>query len=132
MGAFSLRGARRCPPLHQRSLNTPPNPSPPFKTPYAAQVDLFHIQCADLGPLTELRIGHDGAGFSSDWHLDNVAIVNTTTNEGAVFSHHNWLNQKKGTSVSLKPDVEVPPDALGPPCDFYITIYTSNLKCARV
>jgi lipoxygenase homology domain-containing protein 1 len=33
---------------------------------------VFGVECADLGNLTKIRIGHDGAGFGSGWFLDKV------------------------------------------------------------
>jgi hypothetical protein len=31
------------------------------------QTDTFGFECVELGPLSKIRIGHDAAGFGSDW-----------------------------------------------------------------
>ncbi|CAK8676643.1 unnamed protein product [Clavelina lepadiformis] len=37
-------------------------------------VDKFKIEAKDVGPITKIRIGHDGKGFGSGWFLDSVKI----------------------------------------------------------
>jgi len=38
------------------------------------RVDEFELHCIDLGELTKVRIGHDGKGPGSGWHLDKVVV----------------------------------------------------------
>lgn len=40
----------------------------------SGQVDKFKLEAADVGPLQKIRIGHDGAGLQSGWHLDKVLV----------------------------------------------------------
>jgi hypothetical protein len=37
--------------------------------------DVFGVESADLGNLTKIRIGHDGAGLGSGWFLDKVYLI---------------------------------------------------------
>ncbi|KAK7479806.1 hypothetical protein BaRGS_00028986, partial [Batillaria attramentaria] len=37
-------------------------------------IDKFKVEAADVGRLQKIRIGHDGAGMFSGWHLDKVLI----------------------------------------------------------
>ena len=37
-----------------------------------AAIDVFHFTCKDVGQMQMLRIGHNNAGASPDWHLDKV------------------------------------------------------------
>ncbi|RDD42008.1 Lipoxygenase homology domain-containing protein 1 [Trichoplax sp. H2] len=38
------------------------------------QVDVFKVECEDVGKLRKLRIGHDSAGMGSAWFLDKVYV----------------------------------------------------------
>ena len=53
---------------------------------------MFGVECADLGNLTKLRIGHDGSGFGSGWFLDKVYITNPLTEQQWVFLCGRWLD----------------------------------------
>ena len=37
-----------------------------------AQADVFRVECADLGELTHLTIGHDNTRIGAGWFLDEV------------------------------------------------------------
>uniref|UniRef100_H2ZAW7 PLAT domain-containing protein n=1 Tax=Ciona savignyi TaxID=51511 RepID=H2ZAW7_CIOSA len=37
-------------------------------------IDKFKIEAPDIGPITKIRIGHDGRGVGSGWFLDSVKI----------------------------------------------------------
>ncbi|PIK54821.1 putative lipoxygenase-likey domain-containing protein 1-like [Apostichopus japonicus] len=39
-----------------------------------AAVEKFKIEGEDVGPLSKIRIGHDGAGRFAGWHLDRVLV----------------------------------------------------------
>jgi hypothetical protein len=36
------------------------------------RTDIFDVVAVDVGPLTKMRIGHDGANAMSGWFLDKV------------------------------------------------------------
>ena len=44
-----------------------------------------------FGKLTKIRIGHDGSGLGSAWHLNKVEVMNQTTGETSVFACNRWL-----------------------------------------
>ena len=37
-------------------------------------VDIFRMDIDDVGPLTKLRIGHNGKGSRPQWFLDKVSF----------------------------------------------------------
>jgi hypothetical protein len=96
-------------------------------------VDTFQLQCADLGKLSSLKIGHNNRGLSSDWHLAKVEVVNTATGEAAVFPHRDWLNKAKGLSVLLNPDVDGDGQgdvqAAGAKVEYVVSVVTTDTKC---
>ena len=54
---------------------------------------MFGVECADLGTLTKIRIGHDGAGIGSGWFLDKVYVTNPLTEQQSVFLCGRWLDK---------------------------------------
>ena len=68
------------------------------------QTDTFFFEAPDVGELQSLRIGHNGAGPGSAWHLASVTVTNLGSGQGAVFPHHGWLDAVVGESVLLYPD----------------------------
>ena len=43
---------------------------------------VFDFDAPDVGPLTHLRVGHDGSGDSPAWHLDRVELRVTPVSAG--------------------------------------------------
>lgn len=55
---------------------------------------VFELSTQDVGKLTHIDIGHDGKGWGSGWHLDNVIVINKDTGVGAKFHCGLWLDKK--------------------------------------
>jgi predicted membrane chloride channel (bestrophin family) len=43
------------------------------------QTDSFTFEIAHLGEIKKIRIGHNGGGFGSGWHVDNVTVTEMET-----------------------------------------------------
>jgi hypothetical protein len=54
---------------------------------------VFGVECADLGELNKIRIGHDGAGFGSGWFLDKVYFASIC------FVHANSLYDRSTLAI---------------------------------
>jgi hypothetical protein len=48
--------------------------------------DEFEVELVDVGDITKIRIGHDGAGLGSGWFLNKVVIRNQTTGQEVIHS----------------------------------------------
>ena len=56
------------------------------------QVEEFVVTNAKkIGKLTKIRVGHDGSGFGSAWHLNKVEVIDQTTGATSVFVCNRWL-----------------------------------------
>jgi lipoxygenase homology domain-containing protein 1 len=80
----------------------PPLPPLPLLSPLSRPLlteriiggtDTFGVECADLGNLTKIRIGHDGKGFGSGWFLEKVYITNPISHVQWVFLCGRWLDK---------------------------------------
>eukprot|EP01048_Picozoa_sp_COSAG05_P003977 COSAG05_NODE_197_length_14521_cov_113.902995_2_plen_373_part_00 len=59
-----------------------------------AQVDVFALEAAGLGPLEKVRIGHDGTGAGAGWYLDKVVVKPPGLPE-INFECKRWLDEKE-------------------------------------
>jgi hypothetical protein len=58
------------------------------------RIDTFGIELLDIGELSKITIGHDGAGFGSGWFLDNVVVRDETLrNREYKFQCGRWLDK---------------------------------------
>ncbi len=55
--------------------------------------DVFGVESPDLGTLTKIRIGHDGAGFGSGWFLDKIYVSNPLSKQQWTFLCGRWLDK---------------------------------------
>lgn len=100
-----------------------------------SQIDTFHLQCADLGKFSQIKIEQNNRGLSSDWHLATVEIVNTATGESAIFPYNNWLNKKVGLSAIVYPDIDG--DGIGDKiaaanmAEYTVKVITSDVRWGR-
>ena len=63
----------------------PSQAGPSRAKPGWLQTDVFRVECADLGELTHLTVGHDDNGIGAGWFLDQVARhVCTLSQRGAL------------------------------------------------
>eukprot|EP00727_Mastigamoeba_balamuthi_P010665 m51a1_g6220 hypothetical protein (2032) ;mRNA; r:217273-223689 len=56
-----------------------------------SSVDEFAVQCADLGELRSLTVGHDNSGASAGWFLDKVVVSDAEAAREWVFRCGRWL-----------------------------------------
>ncbi len=45
------------------------------------KVDEFEVQWGDLGGLIDVRVGHDNSGQGPAWHLEQIDITDTKTQQ---------------------------------------------------
>lgn len=57
------------------------------------QTDIFSLESVYLGNLYKIVIGHDGLGPGNGWFLDDVVVIDPTTNTEYTFFCHRWLDQ---------------------------------------
>ena len=70
--------------------------------------DYFRLELPDLGPLSKIVIGHDGAGTGSAWFLQKVCITNPVTTqryicpayEDSTVWHGTWLDDREYEGIS--------------------------------
>lgn len=43
--------------------------------------DEFELELIDVGDITKIRLGHDGAGLGSGWFVNKVVVRNMTSGE---------------------------------------------------
>ena len=65
--------------------------------------DTFLVKGPWLGPLTQLRVGHNGRGPQPDWMLDWVRIKHCASGQEWVFFAHKWLYSGNNNESLLKP-----------------------------
>ncbi|XP_071954737.1 lipoxygenase homology domain-containing protein 1-like [Antedon mediterranea] len=53
--------------------------------------DIFVLECAGLGALDKLRIGHDNSGFGAAWFLDKIIVDDTSLNKTYKFPCNRWF-----------------------------------------
>ena len=51
---------------------------------------MFLFEDRNVGGIKKIRIGHDGAGLGSGWHLQRVVVENLTTGQVVVFDVNRW------------------------------------------
>lgn len=59
------------------------------------QLDIFNIDCIDVGKISKIDIGHDNAGLGASWFLDCVEITNYATGEETFFPCKLWFDKSK-------------------------------------
>ena len=57
------------------------------------KTDIFEIKEADIGELRKIKIGHDGSGVGSGWHLEKVMIDAPKLGKKWVFPCGRWLDK---------------------------------------
>lgn len=57
--------------------------------------DKFSIEIEDVGEPYKIRLGHDGKGSGSAWHVESCTLVNTTTKELYFFECNQWIGKDK-------------------------------------
>jgi len=60
------------------------------------QTDVFNLECVDLGPLTKIRMGHNGSGFGAGWFLESVKVKNLSDNQIFEFPCNQWFDKGEG------------------------------------
>ncbi|KAG2432966.1 hypothetical protein HXX76_008694 [Chlamydomonas incerta] len=55
--------------------------------------DVFLFEDRNVGSIKKIRIGHDGAGLGSGWHLKRVIVENLTTGQVVVFDVNRWFDK---------------------------------------
>lgn len=66
-------------------------------------IDTFQVQAPELGPLTQIRISHDGKGPHPDWMVERVRIVHVQSAQEWLFFGHTWLHPGNDNQAILKP-----------------------------
>lgn len=60
------------------------------------RIDTFSVETLDIGDLTKITIGHDGANIGSGWFLDNVVVRDETfRNKEYKFQCGRWLDKSE-------------------------------------
>jgi hypothetical protein len=85
------------------------------------QTDSFTFEIAHLGEIKKIRIGHNGGGFGSGWHVDNVTVTEMETLRCWLFKidltiQHSVVDAgwREGKAVVLEPGgrtIDVPEEA---------------------
>ncbi|EDQ93112.1 uncharacterized protein MONBRDRAFT_31037 [Monosiga brevicollis MX1] len=57
--------------------------------------DRFNVELPDVGSIYKIRLGHDGKGMSSSWHVASVVVINQRTHERFEFPCDAWLSKDK-------------------------------------
>lgn len=57
--------------------------------------DDFTVECANLGQLHRINIGHDNTSKSPEWFLDKVAIEDLHDRRVYEFPCNRWFDKKK-------------------------------------
>jgi len=71
------------------------------------KTDVFMLESENVGPVSKIRIGHDGSGgwtslYGAAWYLSSVNVKNMHTNEEFNFEYNEWV-QKENLVVELFP-----------------------------
>lgn len=67
------------------------------------RVDMFSIETLDIGELTKITVGHDGAGFGSGWFLDNIVVRDETLrNKMYKFQCGRWLDKNEDDGLIVR------------------------------
>lgn len=56
-------------------------------------MNTFFLKSHEIGDLSEIEIGHDGAGAFSDWHLEQVVITDSAKQKRFSFIANQWLDK---------------------------------------
>ncbi|XP_032223635.2 lipoxygenase homology domain-containing protein 1 isoform X2 [Nematostella vectensis] len=83
-------------------------------------MDKFKVETRDVGKIESLRVGHDNAGPSPEWYLEQVCI--DTKDERSVFNVNQWIGGRNPTVVKVRPE---PYEKL-PDLDYRVTIKTGD------
>ncbi|DBA69854.1 TPA: hypothetical protein ACH3X2_012566 [Trebouxia sp. C0005] len=75
-----------------------------------AAIDVFQFTCKHVGQMQMLRIGHNNAGASPDWHLDKVIITEKESGSRAVFQCGRWLSTARDDGAICR-DLSLSPEA---------------------
>ncbi|EDO49842.1 predicted protein, partial [Nematostella vectensis] len=65
-------------------------------------MDKFKVETRDVGKIESLRVGHDNAGPSPEWYLEQVCI--DTKDERSVFNVNQWIGGRNPTVVKVRPE----------------------------
>lgn len=56
---------------------------------------MFEVESSNVGVMSKIRIGHDGAGWGAGWHLRKVTVENLATGEILEFECNRWFDKKE-------------------------------------
>uniref|UniRef100_A0A6B2KXQ4 PLAT domain-containing protein n=1 Tax=Arcella intermedia TaxID=1963864 RepID=A0A6B2KXQ4_9EUKA len=98
-----------------------------------SSVHKFAIPCVDLGPIKQIRIGHDNRGVGPGWFLDRVIVRDTLRSAEHFFVAGRWLAQDEDdgkTSINILPSK--PSDVLPTPAltTYRVSIFTGDVRGA--
>lgn len=62
----------------------------------------FIIEDRELGPLSEISIGHDNSGEAPGWNLEYVLITNLANKQEYFFPCRQWFDAKQGDGLIVR------------------------------
>ena len=90
---------------------------------------VFGIECADVGLINKLRVGHDNKGLGAAWFLEKVKIRNERSGQEWIFLSGKWFDASSGDGQivrELTPSMEDGQASL-PLVTYRVTIVTGGL-----
>ncbi|MEW5311148.1 MAG: hypothetical protein WDW38_002887 [Sanguina aurantia] len=89
------------------------------------QLDVFEVESANVGEMTKIRVGHDGAGWGAGWHLADVTVENLASGQILVFEANRWLDKKEGDGA-IEVDLVPAVDDGSPKVSWKMVVTTAN------
>ena len=94
----------------------------------AAEDSFSLTKCKNVGDLTHVTVGHDGAYLSPSWHVAQVEVFNLATGQTVIFPGDCWVSKNEAPhysdEVMLRPAGE--DDAAL--CSYQVTVKTSDVR----
>jgi len=99
-----------------------------------SRTDIFEAKATDIGKLSKILIGHDGAGLGAGWYLESVRIEIPALGKCYKFDAERWLEDGKNDH---KLEIEVTAleatlQQVAPQADYAITVHTAAEKDASL
>ncbi|XP_058024091.1 lipoxygenase homology domain-containing protein 1 [Ahaetulla prasina] len=93
------------------------------------KVDVFTVECVDLGDLKKIKIGHDNTGHSEGWFLDWVEVDASCLGLCLKFPCGRWLDKSEddGATERVLFPAELQTTTYTPFVPYEITVYTSDV-----
>ncbi|XP_060092590.1 lipoxygenase homology domain-containing protein 1 [Heteronotia binoei] len=93
------------------------------------KVDVFTVECVDLGDLKKIKIGHDNSGKASGWFLEWVEVDGHCLGVCLVFPCGRWLDKSEddGSIERVLFPAELQTRTYVPFVPYEITVYTSDV-----